>query len=100
MNLRGPGQSELTLLRAKISNLESELEKKDTEIRGLKARVSVYRSRPVAQASARDPKDLTRVELEQGISAANKLGDTVTVARLYKELANAAAVLLIARCTH
>jgi hypothetical protein len=40
------------------------------------------------------------VELEQGISAANKLGDTVTVARLYKELANAAAVLLIARCTH
>jgi chromosome segregation ATPase len=86
LNLRGPGSSEITLLRAKVSNLESELEKKETEIRGLKAQVSVYRNRSVAQASAPDPQNMTRAELERGISAANKLGDTATVGRLYKEL--------------
>ena len=84
--MRGPGSSELTLLKAKVSNLESELEKKETEIRGLQAQVSVYRNRSVAQASPLDPSSMTRAQLEQGISAANKLGDMDAVKRLYKEL--------------
>jgi chromosome segregation ATPase len=86
LNLRGPGQSELTLLRAKISNLESELEKKEAEIRGLQAQVSVYRNRSVGQASAPDPQNMRRAELEKAIEAANKRGDTEAVSRLYREL--------------
>jgi chromosome segregation ATPase len=86
LNLRGPGSSEITLLRAKVTNLESELEKKETEIRGLKAQVSVYRNRPAAQASAPDPQAMTKRELEKAIEAANKRGDTEAVSRLYQEL--------------
>jgi SMC interacting uncharacterized protein involved in chromosome segregation len=73
-------------LRAKISNLESELEKKEAEIRGLQAQVSVYRNRSVGQASAPDPQNMRRAELEKAIEAANKRGDTEAVSRLYREL--------------
>jgi chromosome segregation ATPase len=91
LNLRGPGQSELTLLRAKISNLESELEKKEAEIGGLKVQLSVYRNRSAAQASAPDlqnmtPASMTRAQLEKSIEGTNKRGDTETVGRLYQEL--------------
>jgi hypothetical protein len=61
-------------------------EKKETEIRGLEAQVSVYRNRSVAQGSAPDPQNMTRAELEKAIEAANKRGDTATVGRLYREL--------------
>jgi chromosome segregation ATPase len=86
LNLRGPGQSEIVGLKAQIVNLTAKLSASESEIRELKVQLSAYRNRPVAQASALDPSSMTRGQLEQGISAANKLGDTVTVGRLYKEL--------------